>query len=320
MGMTEEGVIHFHRHGFVVVRGLIDITKLSKLAFLTAEHLANAKMARGYTSLGQPKYIPHRPDFQSLYFEDVMRRELIEEIFQSRSVIQCVRRLTKKREVFTYPTKLIRAVPPEHVAYFKPAGIHQDFPEVQGGESQITLWAPLFPTREDSGSLPVYGKGHYQGVLPLQLADNHSGWEVDVNYLGGRSVFDLSPGDALLFSSLTPHGGSSNSGQGWRVSIEARYQPLSQPISEGNLKKPIAFDNWEEQYRGWSEFGDYWVNRHPPLIKFDDTWERWRDLESIREALKSNPLSKTGLMITSKFGRSHSTRSAARELLKSLDF
>ena len=82
-------------------------------------------------------------------------------------------------------------------------GIHQDFPELQGSSRQITVWAPFFYVDKGSGSLPVYNKKKGETLLPLELAVNPSGWQVCSEVLGNKNVFELNPGDVLLFNTFT---------------------------------------------------------------------------------------------------------------------
>ncbi|RON53208.1 hypothetical protein BK666_00155 [Pseudomonas frederiksbergensis] len=310
----------YEREGYVVVRELLDTATLALLAAKVVRQLSRDGVTDGFTSSGQPRFKePTQADPDLLKFADVMRSEWTESLFQAPSVIALMKALMNTEEVFVHPIKWVRGLAPANSSLHCSPGVHQDFPELQGSSRQITLWAPLFFVDEGSGSLPVYNKQPEETLLPLELALNPSGWQLCAAALLNRSVFELKPGDALLFNTFTPHGGAANAGEGWRFSVEARFQPLSDPLAISNLEKPLLAEDWHAFYQGWDTWGFYWKDRHPPIIEFDPTWERWRDLTAISEALKGNQKAVAALEIAAQFGVSAPVRSCARRLLESFD-
>ncbi|AZD49597.1 phytanoyl-CoA dioxygenase family protein [Pseudomonas chlororaphis] len=310
----------YEREGYVVVRGLLDRTMLELLASKVTQQLNRDGVADGFTSTGQPRFRePLLPDPEFLKFAEAVSSELTEGLFQDPRVMDVMKALLNTEEVFVHPNKWIRGLAPLDSSLHCSPGVHQDFPELQGSSRQITLWAPFFYVDEGSGSLPVYNKKLGETLLPLELALNPSGWQVCSEVLGDKNVFELSPGDALLFNTFTPHGGATNTGEGWRCSIEARFQPLSDPLAISNFAKPLLTQDWQTFYQGWDTWGFYWKDRHPPIIEFDPSWERWRDLTAIGEAIKGNENAVAALEIAAQFGVSEPIRSCAQRLLESFE-
>ncbi|KPW91514.1 MULTISPECIES: phytanoyl-CoA dioxygenase family protein [Pseudomonas syringae group] len=310
----------YEREGYVIVRELLDNTTLKLLAAKVLQQLSSNRVTNGFTCGGQPRFKePLQPDADLLKFADAMRCELTEELFQNPRVMEVMRGLLDTEDVFVHPVKWIRGLAPVDSSLHCSPGVHQDFPELQGSGRQITLWAPFFHVDEGSGSLPVYNKKPGETLLPLELALNPSGWQVCPEVLGHKNVFELNPGDVLLFNTFTPHGGATNTGEGWRCSIEARFQPLADPLAISNFAKPLLTQDWQTFYEGWDTWGFYWKDRHPPLVEFDPSWERWRDLTAIGEAVKGNKNAVMALEIAAQFGMSEPIRSCAQRLLESFE-
>ncbi|SDX08695.1 Ectoine hydroxylase-related dioxygenase, phytanoyl-CoA dioxygenase (PhyH) family [Pseudomonas syringae] len=306
----------YERQGYVLVRDLLDCETLTLLEAKLVQQLSSNGIMDGFTCTGQPRFIePQQPDPSLLTFADAIRCEWSEVLFQDRRVTEIIKAVLGIEEIFVHPIKWIRGLAPDTSSLHCSPGVHQDFPELQGSGRQVTLWAPFFFVNEATGSLPVYNKKPGETLLPLELALNPSGWQVRPDVLGDKNVFELNPGDVLLFNTFTPHGGATNIGEGWRCSIEARFQPMDDPLAISNLDKPLLARDWTEFYSGWETWAFYWKDRHPPLVEFDPSWEHWRDLTAISEATKENKAAVAALEIAAQFGVSETTRSRARYLL-----
>lgn len=308
----------YEREGYIIVRNLLDKKTLMLLAAKVMQQLNSHRVTDGFTCTGQPRFKePLQPDADILKFTDAIRSELTEVLFQTEPVMEMMKELLDTEEVFVHPIKWIRGLAPMDSSLHCSPGVHQDFPELQGSSRQITMWAPFFYVDESSGSLPVYNKKSGETLLPLELAVNPSGWQVCPAVLGNKNVFELNPGDVLLFNTFTPHGGATNTGEGWRCSIEARFQPLADPLASSNVAKPLLTQDWHVFYEGWKTWGFYWKDRHPPLLEFDPSWERWRDLTAIAEAGKGNRNALVALEIAAQFAMSEPIRCCAQHLLES---
>lgn len=291
---------------------------LNKLQLKVISELTGLGVSTGeLTEENQPIFVSTADEpIDAALLPQTSREEILEEIFQSPEVLGFVRHLFDGAEVFSHPTKWIRALPPASSDIYSPPDVHQDFPELQGSANQLTMWTPIFTVSQATGSLPVYSGPSSKHVLPLVLdSGNPSGWRIRQEFLKDLYVPYMQPGDVLIFNTFTPHGGARNSGTGWRVSVEARYQPLNEPICNQHLASPLQFPSWDALYEGWSKFAHYWAERHPEVIPFDDSWERWRDVEALDQGGRGNPDALVALGIAERFAKSPCTRSRAADLI-----
>lgn len=309
------------KRGFAVARDVADRdTVLAVRAIAKSLMVENGLTDGQITSAGQLRYLQgdHLAGARRVA-EELTRCELLETLARSPRISAVVDELLGGN-VFIHPVKWVRTLPPQASDLSNPAGVHQDFPELQGSLNQVTMWCPIFDVGPDTGSLPVYEAGTPRRILPMRIADNPSGWEISPASLGAPSVFHLGPGDALFFNTLTPHGGSVNIGPGWRVSVEIRFQPLADPIAETNLARPILGGSWDDHYEGWVRYGHYWRERQPVTSRFDDTWERWRDLAAIDAGQgERGGEAFSALTIAARFAKSSLVRDEAARLLRELD-
>ena len=303
-----------HRQGFAVLRGLFDTQLMQSLAVDVTECLVEAGAARWTPSGTQPLYVEPTDDDTHPAATATMRilgREDFEAAVQSHRVMRVVAQLLGVSEVFACPQKVFRAVPPASSAFHYPAGVHQDYPELQGSLRQLTMWLPLTRVDASSGALPVYPASHLAGILPLVLADNPSGWSVDPSVLAEPSTPSLEAGDAIVFTTLTAHGGVTNVGTGWRLSIDLRFQPLADPICDLALTLPGQPFTWDEIHRDWQRYAHYWAERCPSRAPFDPSWSKWRDIESLRVGRAGDPVAIPALLIARARGEALVRETAA---------
>jgi ectoine hydroxylase-related dioxygenase (phytanoyl-CoA dioxygenase family) len=317
----QSAIPNYRRYGFSVIRRLLDPELLRPMQAAAADQLKSRGVTDGTaTSKGQLRYVARDAEESSDFLlSEASGLEAVEECFQSAELLEGVGTLLGTDEVFSHPNKYLRAVPPWESLLSYPAGVHQDYPELQGSPNQLTMWVPLFSATEETGCLPIFESLAPASILPMRLADNPSGWEVRPEVLGRRHAFDFEPGDVLVFNTFTPHGGSRNEGEGIRVSLESRYQPLSDPICEANLTRPTVAVDWDTHYADWTgQWRHYWQDRHPRTIAFGDSWERWRDIESLKEGLRGNVDALGALQIAVEFGRDPAVRATAKRLFSQL--
>jgi ectoine hydroxylase-related dioxygenase (phytanoyl-CoA dioxygenase family) len=102
---------------------------------------------------------------------------------------------------------------------------HQDYHYVRGNEEIVTAWVPLQDTRFVHGCLMVMPGSHKLGVLKHDTEIRHfpsTIFEREVRYV------EMERGDLLFFSSLLLHSSGLNLSDRARLSIQARYSPLSE--------------------------------------------------------------------------------------------
>jgi hypothetical protein len=141
-------------------------------------------------------------------------------------------------EVLVHPRKIARVTYP---GTGWPTPPHQDFPLIQGATDTVTAWLPLGDCSAEMGGLRLLAGSHAAGlrqVVPMQGVGG-VGVQVDERDPRWRTV-DYRTGDVLLFLSTTVHWAPPNAGRTLRLSVDYRYQPVSEPIVEGSLRPHYA--------------------------------------------------------------------------------
>ncbi|MEZ4615216.1 MAG: phytanoyl-CoA dioxygenase family protein [Caldilineaceae bacterium] len=175
-------------------------------------------------------------------------------------------------EVFVHPRHIARMITAHRVMH--PTPQHQDFPLVQGSANTWTCWFPLGDCPREMGGLTVLRQSHREGYIPIQPASGAGG--IAVQLCPGAEVWvegDYAAGDVLTFPCFTVHKAlPSLHPDQIRLSIDARYQAISEPIEEKSLK-PHCRLTWEEVYVDWEEenLQYYWEEATPKLSPWDST-------------------------------------------------
>jgi ectoine hydroxylase-related dioxygenase (phytanoyl-CoA dioxygenase family) len=225
-------------------------------------------------------------------------------------------------EVLVHPRKVLRAVFPGTRGGAVGTGWHQDYPEIQGSSATLTMWAPLAGVRPEYGSLIVLPRSHGHGLAPLRLSDTTVGWEADISAEHEPCWGTLDPGDVLIFSGLTIHKSGPNRGRGLRLSVDFRYQPLSDPISRNCLDIVSEPYEWDNVYTNWAPTDDlryYWRRQRPRIVEYDRRFDQWRESAGLDAARQGNPRARRAVEIAAAYGSSERVRSEASALLEALD-
>lgn len=173
--------------------------------------------------------------------------------------------------VLTHPRHIARVVT-SHAA-LAPTPPHQDFPLVQGTPQTWTCWLPLGDCPRALGGLTVLRASHRSGCLPIQKTRGAGNLAAllcpgEDNWVEG----DYCAGDVLTFPSFTVHKAlPSHKPDQIRLSLDARYQPASEPIESRALQPHCALP-WDEIYAGWEadDLKYYWRASAPALAPWDD--------------------------------------------------
>jgi len=138
--------------------------------------------------------------------------------------------------VFMYRNVDIRFALPNDEKHLTPS--HQDHFFIRQTERFRTVWIPLMPIERKVGGLAVAARSHHRGLL------EHVEHETAYSYIfRGRKqrgvplerihqawlTADYGPGDLLVFHSLMIHRALPNTSDRIRLSLDTRYQPLSEP-------------------------------------------------------------------------------------------
>lgn len=179
--------------------------------------------------------------------------------------------------ILPHPRVLGRNIWPDQPAFTTKA--HQDFPNVQGTEEVYTAWIPLIDCPMEVGPLQVAEASHRRGVFDFDIAAGAGGIEISDPLAGLWRSAGFAQGDVLIFHSLTVHKGVANFSDRLRMSMDVRYQLLSEPFNADNANadgQPLA---WDDIYAGWTrpELQYYWQRLPLNLKPFDRVWFDKRD-------------------------------------------
>ncbi|MCB0061730.1 MAG: phytanoyl-CoA dioxygenase family protein [Caldilineaceae bacterium] len=204
-------------------------------------------------------------------YHDVQRLESFHRLPHHPNLLALYRGLFEQ-EVFVHPRHIARMITGHRVMH--PTPHHQDFPLVQGSTNTWTCWFPLGDCPRSMGGLTVLRGSHREGYIPIRPAHGAGGIAVqlcpgEVTWVEG----DFTAGDVLTFPCFTVHKAlASRHKDRIRLSIDARYQAISEPVEEKSLK-PHCKLTWEEVYADWHETNlqYYWRGASPKLSPWDAT-------------------------------------------------
>ncbi|GAB2677919.1 hypothetical protein GCM10027194_07610 [Thalassiella azotivora] len=256
-------------------------------------------------------------DYHPTFFR-MWRQEALHRLAHRSELVQYMGQLmgAAADDVLVHPYKVLRwQWPGEDPGT---AGVHQDYPELQGSERQLTMWIPFHCVDSDTGALPIYRGSHLRGVRALELADNPSGWQTRLRPGERPDVGRLRPGDVLIFTTFTVHGGAVNRTSTFRLSMDARYQPVADPLCASAVELPGFPYSWSETCAEWSpEMAHYWERLPLRLHVARDTWERWRDREALRLGSQGDSTALTALALAADGSPDPAVRDEARAILRS---
>jgi len=221
--------------------------------------------------------------------------------------------------ILPHPRVLMRNIFPAREEYTTKA--HQDFPNVQGSTEVFTAWIPLIDCPIETGPLQVAAGSHTEGVFDFHIGAGAGGIEIK-DPLEGRWVSGpFSVGDVLIFHSMTVHKGVPNRSDRLRMSMDVRFQRVSEPFNFDNANPDGQPLSWEEVYDGWkSEELKYYWKRLPLTAKpFDRTWFDKRDALGFELGEAGDPRAASVLQRIVARDADPAKRARAAELLRRLE-
>ena len=164
---------------------------------------------------------------------------------------------------------------------------HQDHLHIQGTECTYTLWFPLHHCSTFMGSLILSPRSHQLGLQKIQPAYGEGGLAIkdysNLKWVSG----DISFGDAIVFHSLTTHASFPNTSERIRLSIDCRYQRISNLVCKPSLDVgAIGIDSWDEVYSNWKSEGltYYWRDYALNIAKYNAEFQNKRDDDALKMA------------------------------------
>lgn len=182
------------------------------------------------------------------------------------------------------------------------------------------MWTPILDCPIGSGTLELLPRSHKNGVRPFRPSAQNGGLETicgpDEEWVTG----DMRPGDLLIFGCLTVHRGAPNISRTLRLSVDFRFQPLSEPACANGFESGSDAENWDTIYSRWTtdSLKYYWRALDPTLVPFDDSYANTRDAQAIALGEAGDATALAGLRRAAGTSRSASVRRKASELLRAL--
>jgi ectoine hydroxylase-related dioxygenase (phytanoyl-CoA dioxygenase family) len=217
----------------------------------------------------EPRYMSV---FRSLWSDEALHRlrinpqvtALFDRIFGERSLV--------------HPMFVQRNIFPQTDGFDFTTGIHQDRVHI-GGSTSYAMWMPLGDCPREMGTLAVAAGSHTAGVLPTKVGSGAGGMDIAVPIPGTWVTGDFEAGDALIFQDVTVHKALPNRTQKIRMSFDARYQKLSEPMADVNLLPYAGCGSWNDVYDGWSSSEGQYYWKHLPIttVPLDRSYYEQRD-------------------------------------------
>ena len=222
--------------------------------------------------------------------------------------------------VLPHPRLIGRTIFPKRESFTTPP--HQDFIPIQGSAETITAWFPLHDlSSAKEGWLEVATGSHQGGVYEFQPALGAGGLAItdplEDTWIGGP----FAQGDVLLFHSMTAHRGVPNTGESLRLSIDARYQRIADPIAPGSLLPHSQPNTWENIYADWPDenLQYYWRQHDLQITDYDDSYHQERDRQALTLGEQGNPIAVSVLQRIIARDNDPKKRQRAAELLAAIE-
>jgi hypothetical protein len=217
----------------------------------------------------EPRYMSV---FRGLWSDEALHRlridprviALFDEIFGERAL--------------AHPMFVQRNIFPQSGGFDFTTGIHQDRVHI-GGATSYAMWMPLGDCPREMGSLAVAAGSHTTGILPTKVGSGAGGMDIAAPIPGIWVTGDFAAGDALIFQDVMVHKALPNRTRSIRMSFDARFQKLSEPMADVNLMPYAGCGSWDEVYAGWSnrEGQYYWKDLPIKIVPLDRSHYERRD-------------------------------------------
>lgn len=257
--------------GYLLIRGLLPREVVDAAAAELAATMAEA----GWIPAGRPLddapanadrfCVEPQPAFMDVFYRQLALRSL--HALKLRPELMRFFETLFGETPFCPPHFVTRLAFPDRDAYATPA--HQDYVHFEGSRDNWAAWIPFTTIDAARGGLAIAAGSHRDGAYDMRpaLGAGQMAIDADLDSLDWRWS-PMRPGDVLIHNCLTVHKGLPNRSAGMRVSMDCRYQPLSQPIGEKFLGVSHQLRTWDELYRDWPD------DAESRALKYD-----WRDLD-----------------------------------------
>jgi hypothetical protein len=219
-----------------------------------------------------------------------------------------------------HPMFVQRNIFPQAEDFDFTTGEHQDRVHI-GGATSYAMWMPLGDCPREKGALAVAAGSHRDGILPTKVGSGAGGMDIAVPIPGSWVTGNFSAGDALIFQDTTVHKALPNRTREIRLSFDARYHPLSQPIADTNMVPYAGCGSWEDVYAGWesTEGQYYWHDLNVQTEPLDRSHYDKRDAMAFEMAERGDRGARDAILRIIQRDRDETKRERATRLLERLD-
>jgi ectoine hydroxylase-related dioxygenase (phytanoyl-CoA dioxygenase family) len=219
-----------------------------------------------------------------------------------------------------HPMFVQRNIFPQTGSFDFTTGMHQDRVHI-GGATSYALWMPLGDCPREKGALAVAAGSHTKGILETRVGSGAGGMDIAVPIPGAWRTGAFRAGDALIFQDVTVHKALANRTREIRMSFDARFQPVSQPIADTNMVPYPGCGTWEDVYGGWErKDGQYfWKDLALDIVPLDRSHYNRRDAMAFEMAERGEREARDAILRIIQRDRSKEKRARAEKLLERLD-
>ena len=309
--------------GYLFIRGLLPPAVLESLRLQMLGIARDAGWVDGDSPLkkGVAKLdgfcVEPEPKYMQVY-ERFYRLEEFHAVQHQPSLLGLVERMVGD-PVMPHPRIIGRIIFPQREAYTTPA--HQDYVSVQGTADTFTAWIPLSDIPAQLGGLQLAAGSHRSGVYDFRPALGAGGLEI-VDPLAGRWVnTPFEQGDVLLFHSMCVHKGLPNATNCLRLSLDARFQRIADPIEAGCLEPHSQPNTWKRIYADWrsDRYEYFWKKWDLQTVEFDDSYNERRDRMALEMAANGDRRARSALQRMAARDDDLGKRNQAEAMLARLD-
>jgi hypothetical protein len=313
-----------NRDGYLFIRGLLPAQAiLSVRERLLAKAEAGGWLAPGCAreaGIANPAAACKDPEdrymrvFRRLWADEELHRLRIHPI-----VIDLFTRIFGE-PALAHPMFVQRNIFPQSDSFDFTTGAHQDRVHI-GGATSYALWMPLGDCPREKGALAVAAGSHANDVLETKVGSGAGGMDIAVPIPGTWVTGAFGAGDALIFQDVTVHKALPNRTLEIRMSLDARFQPVSQPIADTNMVPYSGCGTWEEVYAGWERTdGQYfWKDLMLNIVPLDRSHYERRDALAFEMAERGNREARDAILRIIQRDPSGEKRFRAEQLLERLD-
>ena len=272
--------------GYLLIRGLLPRQLLEDAGTEVAQTMTDAGWVPPSEPLATAKAdlskfcVEPQPPFMDVFYKQLSLRSL-HALKQHEKLTGFFRTLFGE-EVFCPPHFVMRLVFPYKDAYATPA--HQDYTHFEGSRRNWAAWIPF--TDIDEARAAWQSPRAHTGVRARHASCSRRG--ADGHRRGSRFVRLAVESDAHGRRSHPqlpddPQGLPNTSGA-MRVSMDSRYQPLSEPVGEKYLGVSHQMRTWEDLYADWEDDDPlkfYWHGLDLTVEPFTFHWYDRRDERAI---------------------------------------